>query len=127
MTDKQPHTPFLTTLDRQMLDMLNERITRLEPLVEEWRELCRRRQQIETKYGLNRTSEKILSLLIDYPEGLEIKQIAEIMDKTTNAVRATVHDLIKKGKLTKLTPRLIGLVLNEEKGSETNGASSELS
>jgi len=110
MTDKQPHTPFLDTLDRKTLDAIEERLAKLLPLVQEYRELQRRRQTIESRYGLNRTSERVISVLAEYPEGLSSKQLSEMIDRPSPVIRSTLTDLVRKGNVARLARGLYGYV-----------------
>lgn len=114
MTEIQAHTVFIDALDRATLEKINERISVLEPIVAEYRELRRRRTQLETRYGLNRTSEKMLTLLADYPEGLTTKKMADILELQTSTVRSTASDLVKRGLLVRLTPGLFGYATSPE-------------
>ena len=108
MTEAQAHSQFLDSLDRKTLEKINERISVLEPLVAEHRELCRRRKQLETRYGLNRTSELILNLLADYPEGLTPAQIAKMVEREGSTIRSTLSDLHASGKLIRPSPGTYG-------------------
>lgn len=110
MPDAQPHTAFLDELDRKLLDTINERIAKLEPIVSEYNELVRRRRILEQRRGLNRTSEKVVNLLAEYPEGLTAPQMGEILDMHASTVRSTCSDLVAKNMLTRFRPGLYGYV-----------------
>lgn len=113
MTERQPQTEFLSNLDRQTLDAISARIEKLSPLVAEYNELCRRRRILETRYGLNRTSERLIALLSEYPEGLDTKAMAKMLDRTAGQVRSTASDLVKSGHLVRAAPGVYTLATEE--------------
>jgi O6-methylguanine-DNA--protein-cysteine methyltransferase len=114
VTERQAHTPFLSDLDRQTLDAINARLVKLEPLVAEWRELQRRRTTLESRYGLNRTSERILEALREVPGGMTTGELARLLDRPPSVIRSTVADLIRAGRAVRHRPGLYGLVEPED-------------
>ena len=109
MTVKQARTEFLDNLDRQTLEAINQRIEKLAPLVAEHGELCRRRRALETKHGINRTSERIVNLLAEYPQGLSSRDISRMLDREPGAIRSSCADLVNSGLLVRISPGVFGM------------------
>lgn len=92
MTEPVARTPFLRKLDEANLEQVKQRLTVLEPLVAEHKELIARRRLLEARLGVVTRTERVRRLLAEHPRGLTRAAIGDQLD-LSNALSGVLGEL----------------------------------